>query len=147
MRLARIALAATVMSGFTGMAYTQTPVPRERSLLITSTVGADMFKVYCSNCHGLDAKGRPAASAAAAAAPSLTTLARQHGGVFPRERVREIITHGSGSPGAHGPTAMPVWGAIFRGLETQDTVTQIRIDNLVQYLESIQDEAARLGDQ
>jgi hypothetical protein len=34
---------------------------------------------------------------------------------------------------------MPVWGAIFRGLDPSDTMVEVRIGNLVQYLESIQE--------
>src|SRR4249919_3217513 len=87
----------------------QEPVPREPTLPKT-TVGSEQFRFYCSNCHGLDAKGRPATAATHEAAPDLTILARNHGGVFPREAVRDVITGGASGHGAHGTPDMPVWG-------------------------------------
>jgi mono/diheme cytochrome c family protein len=130
--------AAATVASLALMAHAQ--APREQPpLIIKSTVGSELFKFYCSNCHGLDAKGRAASSAAKPAPPDLTLLTRRSGGVFPRDRVLAIITHGSESPTAHGMNGMPVWGAIFRGLETSEALVNIRIANLVQYLESIQE--------
>ena len=34
---------------------------------------------------------------------------------------------------------MPVWGPVFRGLGDTDTLSRVRVANLVQYLESIQE--------
>jgi hypothetical protein len=34
---------------------------------------------------------------------------------------------------------MPVWGTVFRGLDKNDTMTAIRIENLVDYLASVQE--------
>ena len=64
-----------------------------------------------------------------------------HGGVFPRERIRASITFGPGTArrGAHGTADMPVWGTVFRGLDTDETMTAIRIENLVTYLSSLQE--------
>ena len=39
---------------------------------------------------------------------------------------------------AHGSREMPVWGPIFSGLDPSPARTQMRIENLVQYIESIQ---------
>jgi mono/diheme cytochrome c family protein len=114
--------------------------PREEPpLIIKSTFGADLYKFYCSSCHGMDAKGRPARSPEHLAAPDLTILARDHGGKFPREAVRETIARGGKTVSSHGTQDMPVWGAIFRGLDSSDTLVEIRIANLVQYIESLQD--------
>jgi len=123
----------------------QTPVPREPSLVTKSMVGADLFKFYCSTCHGEDAKGRAAAASERPAAPDLTMLARRNDGVFPREHVLDVIRHGSGSLASHGPAGMPVWGAIFRGLDPDDTRAEIRIENLVEYLKSLQVHALGRG--
>jgi hypothetical protein len=38
---------------------------------------------------------------------------------------------------------MPVWGPIFRSLESKDRFTRVRIANLVAYLESIQERQDR----
>ena len=115
----------------------QTPVPREPSLVTKSMVGADLFKFYCSTCHGEDAKGRPAMSPERPAVPDLTTLARRNGGVFPREYVADVL-HGSAALASHSPAGMPVWGAIFRGLDPNDTRAEVRIENLVEYLKGLQ---------
>jgi hypothetical protein len=72
------------------------------------------------------------------AAPDLTTLAMNNGGLFPREAVRAIITNGTSKTGAHGTTDMPVWGTIFRAFEPNDTMVDVRIDNLVRHLETLQ---------
>jgi mono/diheme cytochrome c family protein len=132
-----------VMAAALGLGLTfepQAPVPGEYPLMVKSTVGAELFKYYCSTCHGNDAKGRPAATPARPAAPDLTDLARREGGVFPRDQVVEVIRHGSGSLAAHGAAGMPVWGAIFRGSDPNDTRAEIRIINLVEYLQSLQDQ-------
>jgi hypothetical protein len=36
---------------------------------------------------------------------------------------------------------MPVWGTVFRGLEPSADMVEIRIENLVQYLASLQESA------
>jgi hypothetical protein len=74
-------------------------------------------------------------------APDLTALTRQNGGVFPRERIRESITVGPAAArrGGHGTADMPVWGAVFLGLDKNDTMTAIRIENVVNYLASLQE--------
>jgi mono/diheme cytochrome c family protein len=141
----------TVLGGMAAMlaltltAAAQTVVPREQPLVIKSVAGADLYKFYCSTCHGADAKGHPAATPQQPAAPDLTTLARRNGGVFPRAHVIDVVRNGAGSPASHGPTGMPVWGAIFRGLEPDVTRTAIRIENLVDYLQSRQEHEVHLG--
>ncbi len=111
--------------------------PRE-PLLQKTTVGAELYRFYCSNCHGLDARGRAATPAMQVAASNLTVLTVNHGGVFPREAVRDVIAHGAGRGSVHGTNEMPVWGTIFRAFEPNDTMVDIRIDNLVRYIQSIQ---------
>jgi mono/diheme cytochrome c family protein len=115
----------------------QEHIPRE-PMLQKTTVGSELYRFYCSNCHGLDARGRPATAAMREAAPDLTLLAMNNGGVFPREAVRNVIVKGAGKTGAHGTADMPVWGTIFRAFEPNDTMVDVRIDNLVRHLESIQ---------
>jgi len=116
----------------------QSPNP---PLVVKSTYGADLYKFYCSNCHGVTAHGSGAVSPLQLPAPDLTALARQNGGVFPRDRIRTSITFGPAASGrgAHGTKEMPVWGTVFRGLDKNDTMTAIRIENLVDYLVSVQE--------
>lgn len=118
----------------------QSTFPREQPLILKTTVGSELYKFYCSNCHGLDAKGRAPTTAMQVAGPDLTTLAARNRGVFPHDRVEAIIKHGVTDMPSHGPKNMPVWGAIFRGLEPNDTMVEIRIANLITYLQSVQRE-------
>jgi mono/diheme cytochrome c family protein len=124
----------------------QIVTPTTPQLGIKSTYGADVYQFYCANCHGATGRGS-ASSEHYPAPPDLTVLARNNGGIFPRDRVRATITHGKESSpiAAHGTPAMPVWGAIFRGLDASDAMTRTRIENLVQHLESLQEGPKKAG--
>ena len=140
-----IVISVAIVVGLSLAAAAQVPRPPTQPEFFKSTVGEDLFKFYCANCHGVDAKGRPATPAMRTASADLTVLAARNGGVFPRARVEAVIVHGSPATPAHGPSDMPIWGAIFRGIERNDTLVQIRIENLVQYVESLQDSGGRRG--
>jgi hypothetical protein len=46
---------------------------------------------------------------------------------------------GDGRPlAAHGTTDMPIWGAIFRGLDPSDARVKVRLENVVEYVQSLQ---------
>ena len=104
-------------------------------------MGSDLFRAYCANCHGGDGKGQgPVASVLKVSPADLTTLARRHGGKYPAALVRDTL-YGARVPNpsvAHGTTEMPLWGAIFRQLDTKESVAKVRVENLVKYVESIQ---------
>jgi mono/diheme cytochrome c family protein len=119
-------------------ARAQGPPVALEPMLQKTTVGSELYRFYCSNCHGLDAKGRGATPAMLTPSANLTVLSINNGGVFPREAVRDVIAHGGGKNGAHGTSDMPVWGTIFRAFEPNDTMVDVRIDNLVRYIESLQ---------
>src|SRR4029453_14413935 len=104
------------------------------SLLIRSVFGPDLFAAYCVTCHGREATGRVDGRPRAA---DLTAIARRHGGRFPRVGV-VAIPGGAAGTAAHEPSGMPVWGSIFQALDPRDRWTAVRIDNLVEYLASIQ---------
>jgi mono/diheme cytochrome c family protein len=138
MRTVAIAILASGLLVLGARAQGPSPRTPREPLLPKTTAGSELYRFYCSNCHGLDAKGRPASPAMRTPSTDLTLLALNHGGVFPREAVRNVIAHGTGRNSAHGPTDMPVWGTIFRALDPNDTRVEIRIDNLVRYLEGLQ---------
>jgi mono/diheme cytochrome c family protein len=109
------------------------------SLMINSVAGRDLFEFYCATCHGRDGKGAgPVATALRVPPPDLTTLATRYGGVFPGSRIESLVANGPDIPPAHGSTDMPVWGPIFRGLDSNDRLTRVRLRNVVEYLASIQ---------
>jgi hypothetical protein len=138
----RIALAATLLVAVYGFPLVgQKTVPAPPPLLIPSMYGGDLFQEYCASCHGRDGTGNgPAADALKRVPPDLTTLAARSGGTFPTLRVARLIGGKDGEPfpPSHGSREMPVWGPIFKALDTSPKGADIRIANLVAHVESIQ---------
>lgn len=137
--LPALVLALALLSG-SGPAAGEGHIPR-------AAMGRATFELSCVVCHGPQGRGDGAiAGALAVPAPDLTQLARRNGGPFPRERVRAII-EGGPTRTEHGGQ-MPAWGLIFlKDFEAgpagvpmdRRALVQRRIDDLVIYLESIQD--------
>jgi mono/diheme cytochrome c family protein len=100
--------------------------------------GSVTFKSYCAQCHGVSGKGDgPAAKALKMPPADLTRIARRNRGVFPGAEVKNTIT-GNHELSAHGTREMPMWGPVFRSVENP-SVTELRVVNLVKYLEQIQE--------
>ena len=87
-------------------------------------IGKSEYDTACAVCHGLTGKGDdgPLKSLLARPVPNLTVLAKNNKGVFPFDRVYQIID-GRQEVKAHGPREMPVWGRAF------NTETSIYFDN------------------
>ena len=135
-----LVLALILLSRDGGSAHAQATQDSEQKFqqLIRSLEGPDLFRAYCAPCHGLDAKGRgPAALALKTKVPDLTILARNNGGQFPSNRVRRTIL-GDEIRMSHGSREMPIWGPIFHQIEADVDWGNVRVENLVKYLESIQ---------
>lgn len=121
-------------------APTATPAPAPQAQPSPAPMtGAQLFAAYCASCHGENGRGDgPAAPALKAKLPDLTTMAKRKGGQFPEGDVFQVIKWGGGIVG-HGSKEMPVWGIAFRTLSPKDEAeVNLRINNLIQYLESIQ---------
>ena len=112
--------------------------------------GKAEYESNCASCHGLGGKGDgPLSESFRTKAADLTTLAKRNDGVFPAQRVYEIID-GRQEVAAHGPRAMPVWGRDYRSQvpdvtlgDTQiyglkDAVTHNKLIALVDYLHRLQ---------
>lgn len=117
---------------------------QQPEVLLYSVKGPDLFRDHCAACHGADAKGNgPAASALKAKVPDLTMLAKNNGGQFPAAGVRKVIS-GDEVLASHGSREMPIFGPIFHriepyeGLNPNSDLANVRLDNLVAYLQSIQ---------
>jgi mono/diheme cytochrome c family protein len=140
-RTALLAILVLAAAGaLANVAADQTTGPKQPPLMIQSMYGPDLFNHYCASCHGRDGKGQgPAAAALKTAPPDLTILAKQHGR-FPRGRVAAVIGGESSVPflPSHGSREMPVWGPLFRYLDPDHRATDVRIENLVSHLESLQ---------
>jgi mono/diheme cytochrome c family protein len=75
----------------------------------------------CEQCHGVLGKGDgPAAKHLAKHPADLTRLSATNGGVFPFERVYEMID-GRLDVVMHGPRTMPVWGERYK----RDVLTEV----------------------
>lgn len=100
--------------------------------------GSEMYRWYCSSCHGATGTGDGPSAISLKTLPSdLTMIAKNNKGVFPNDHLQGILS-GSASAGAHGGKEMPVWGDAFRAAREDNNTVQLRIYNLVNYLRSIQ---------
>lgn len=83
--------------------YAQQPVDIGKSEYLTS----------CAVCHGEDGKGDGSLMKYYNKhAADLTVLQKNNYGVFPFDRVYQIID-GRQAVAAHGPSDMPVWGDVY----------------------------------
>lgn len=134
--LAGLGAAPQTSSNTQGMEPQKTKEQIEQ--LIHSVKGPDLFRAHCAACHGSDAKGGgPMAAALKTKVPDLTVLAKHNAGKFPSERVRNQIVGGDVTL-SHGSREMPVWGPIFHQIESDQDFGNVRVENLLKYLESIQ---------
>ena len=132
-------LGAVALALLASASYGQNKEVKKEPIGMTSpTSGSEMFNSYCASCHGKDAKGNgPAATALKNPPANLTQLAVKNGGKFPADHVANVLR--SGVSGAHGSTDMPVWGPLFSKVSSNDdAIIQMRIANLIHYLESLQ---------
>lgn len=138
--------AFVALSGSSAMAQEGGGVTMGPSGTITS--GKLMFRQYCAQCHGMGATGDgPVAPALKKKPANLTVLAKNNGGVFPEDEVRDFI-NGTKTSASHGTRAMPIWGYAFSrpssGMAAMGsgTITQAQVDakiqTLVDYVKSIQ---------
>ena len=132
-------LALVCASGGAGGAQEQQESDKQyQQLLIRSVEGPDLFRAYCASCHGKDGKGNgPVALTLKATVPDLTIITASNDGNFPVARMKRIIM-GEGMIASHGSREMPVWGPIFHQVEEDVDRGNVRLENLVTYLESIQ---------
>ena len=126
------ALAIAVATGAQGPRQGLPPLVPE------SLVGSVSFDLYCASCHGRLGRGDGPTAAALKTKPAdLTVLARGNRGVFPRDRVLAFV-EGSARAASHGSPEMPVWGPTLRALDASDARVTVRLQNLVAFVESIQ---------
>jgi mono/diheme cytochrome c family protein len=102
------------------------------------TSGAQMYKNYCAACHGMGGKGDgPAAEFLKKWPPDLTMMAQHNSGVYPAEHVVSTLRLGTPSH-AHGTEDMPLWGELFRTVDANQSLGELRIKNLANFIESLQ---------
>jgi mono/diheme cytochrome c family protein len=136
--LATLSAAVFLLSGAAVSAQTMPAAGKQYERLIYSVKGPDLYRAHCSPCHGLNGKGGgPVAPALKTKPADLTVLAKNNGGTFPAERIRKFIS-GDEVLAAHGSREMPIWGPIFHQIEEDQDFGNVRLQNLIQYLKTIQ---------
>ena len=114
--------------------------------------GRVTFRVYCSNCHGADAKGDGKLAPLLSVKPADLTrlITKKDRGEFPAERVRQSID-GRAEVAGHGYREMPVWGDVFQPMDSEMSepekvdVAKRKIAELVAYLRTLQASAEEGG--
>ena len=109
------------------------------------------YRSSCAVCHGSKGKGDgPYKSYLSKSATDLTTLAKANGGVFPLQRVYEVIDGRQTVP-SHGTRDMPIWGLRYSvevgsqlrhaevpGPYDAEALVRARILALVEYINRLQ---------
>lgn len=108
--------------------------------------GKREFEANCASCHGISGKGNGIlVEHLRKSPPDLTLEAKRNQGVFPMNRLYEII-EGANVP-AHGTRDMPVWGVDYRIKDAEyyidvpydaQALVRARILALLEYLSRLQ---------
>ena len=114
-----------------------------------NSLGQSEYDSNCAVCHGKDgAGGGPYVELLTPVVPDLRTLQKANNGVFPFERVYEVID-GRAEVKAHGPREMPIWGNRYNTDATEmetmgeyagnrEAYVRARILALISYLSTLQ---------
>ena len=133
-----IVVAAVSAFALASRAPAQTTLKQDRITPLQDVSGIGSYNAYCRVCHGVGGKGDgPAAKALKVPPADLTQIAKRHGGKFSQADVRVVIT-GETVIAAHGTREMPMWGPLFASVDS-DPQRALRVKNLVDYLEKIQE--------
>jgi hypothetical protein len=110
------------------------------------TAGGEMYAAYCVGCHGEDGLGYGRYSSDCTVPPSdLTQLARRNHGIYPAEKVRQVLRQGTGQAPA-GRGYMPIWEPLLKVLNGDAPgVTEVRIRSLAEYVRTLQDKSMMVG--
>jgi len=110
-------------------------------------LGKYEYQSNCASCHGQSGKGDgPFAQWLGLRIPNLTQISQRNGGVFPVQRLHEIID-GRAIVKAHGSREMPIWGLDYTLTarpayddyrHDAEVFVSSRITALVNYLYSLQ---------
>lgn len=142
-RINKMSLAAAALSALCSAALAQAPTQQQR---VPRDFGKVEFESSCATCHGTSGKGNgPLVPLLRRSPPDLTLLAKNNQGVFPMNRLYEVI-NGEGVP-AHGARDMPVWGRAYRMMDAEyyydapydsNALVRARILSLLEYVNRMQ---------
>jgi len=109
-------------------------------------LGKQEYMEKCAVCHGNAGKGNgPYSPMLRSTPPDMTQLAKQNGGVFPINRMYDMID-GADVP-SHGSRDMPIWGRAYRiqageyyadSPYSSESFVRARILALVEYINRLQ---------
>lgn len=115
------------------------------------SAGQLAFETRCAMCHGTRGAGDGwLAEHLINRVPSLTRIKQNNNGVFPFERIYEVID-GRAAVRMHGPRTMPVWGEVYRAeydqasgsnvwrLHTGEAGVRARVLALIEYISQLQE--------
>ena len=159
-RLSPTALAAALgLVATQALAQSPAPLPRAGELtppaassdarnIGSRDFGRREFQRSCASCHGATGKGDGVlVEFLRRSPPDLTQLSRRNQGVFPFQRLYDVIE--GGGLAAHGTRDMPVWGTQYRVEDAEyhsdstqpydaEALVRSRILSLLEYLNRIQ---------
>jgi len=132
-----------------GLALLAVAVPTLASAA-DGSIGQREYEAKCVMCHGVNGEGDGWFAQHLKRSPSsLTQLQKRNGGVFPFDRIYQVID-GRKEVTVHGPRTMPVWGSVYRmesdkaygtALEqyfADDGMVRARILALTEYISRLQ---------
>jgi mono/diheme cytochrome c family protein len=101
-------------------------------------VGKMQYQASCAACHGMDAKGDGPVSNELKTRPAdLTVLAKNNNGVFPYDKVYQMIDGRNTTVVSHGTREMPIWG--YRFGPVQAYRFKARVLAVIDYIKTLQE--------
>ena len=106
------------------------------------TAGRSTFQQFCAACHGRDGRGNgPIVQFLLRDPADLTHIRARNMGVFPKDTLGSILLAPSRNAAPEGvPTQMMIWGPIFQSMDNDRRRALARVEELLTFLESIQEE-------
>lgn len=114
---------------------------------VRSELGKREYMSNCAVCHGATGKGDGSYfELLKTRVPDITTLTQRNKGVFPAERMYQIID-GREMPKSHGTREMPIWGQDYAGKAAEyyrdtaydpEVYIRVRVLSLIEYLYTLQ---------
>lgn len=109
-------------------------------------LGKMEYESNCIICHGADGRGTAYPDFLKSTPADLTALTARNGGVFPFDRVYQVID-GREQVRSHGPRDMPIWGKDYQRQAAEyyvdvsydaEAYVRTRILALIDYLNRLQ---------
>ncbi|MBI4888458.1 MAG: cytochrome c [Acidobacteria bacterium] len=101
--------------------------------------GQTTFLQFCAACHGIDGRGMgPVARYLLKDPPDLTHIRSRRDGTFPREALESSLLATGPPATAETQDDMMLWGPLFISMDASTDAARVRVQNLLDFIESIQ---------